>query len=70
MPKQAQFSTAKVRQICQEYPNEFSATPAGELRGNLCNVLVKWDKKFFKENHQKSKQHQGKLKTKSKSQSK
>ena len=63
MAKQAKSSTAKVRQICQEYPDEFSATPARDL-------LVKWDKKFFVESHRKSKQHQRKLETKSKSQSK
>ena len=63
-------STAKVRQICQEYPDEFSATPARELQCNLCEVLVKCDKKFFVESHRKSKQHQRKLETKSKSQSK
>ena len=70
MPKQAKSSIAKVRQTCQEYPDEFSATPAGDLRCNLCDVLVKYDKKFFVESYQKSKQHQGKLETKSKSQSK
>ena len=70
MPKQAKSSIAKVRQTCQEYPNEFLATPAGDLRCNLCDVLVKWDKKFFCGSHQKNKQHQGKLETKSKSQSK
>ena len=32
MPKQAKSSAAKVRQTCQEYPDEFSATPAGDLR--------------------------------------
>ena len=63
MPKQAKSFTAKVRQICQEYPNEFSVTPAGNLRCSLCDVLVKCDKKFFVESHQKSKQHHGKLKT-------
>ena len=70
MPKQAKSSIAKVRQTCQEYPDEFSATPAGDLRCNLCDVLVKCDKKFFVDSHRKSKQHQGKLETKSKSQSK
>ena len=70
MPKQATSSIAKVRQTCQEYPDEFSATPAGDLRCNLYDVLVKCDKKFFVESHRKSKQHQGKLETKSKSQSK
>ena len=70
MPKQAKSSIAKVRQTCQEYPDEFSATPAGDLRCNLCDVLVKCDKKFFVESHRRSKQHQGKLETKSKSQSK
>ena len=70
MLKQAKSSIAKVRQTCQEYPDEFSPTPAGDLRCNLCDVLVKCDKKFFVESHQKSKQHQGKLETKSKSQSK
>ena len=70
MPKQAKSSTAKVRQICQEYPDEFLATPARDLRCNLCDVLVKCDKKFFVESHRKSKQHQRKLETKSKSQSK
>ena len=70
MPKQAKSSTAKVRQICQEYPDEFSSTPARDLRCNLCDVLVKCDKKFFVESHRKTKQHQRKLETKSKSQSK
>ena len=60
MPKQAKSSTAKVRQICQEYPDEFSATPARDLRYN----------QFFVESHRKSKQHQRKLETNSKSQSK
>ena len=70
MPKQAKSSVAKVGQTCQEYPDEFSASPADDLRCNLCNVLVKCDKKFFVESHRKSKQHQGKLEMKSKSQSK
>ena len=70
MPKQAISSTAKVRQICHKYPDEFSATPARDLRCNLFDVLVKCDKKVFVESHQKSKQHQRKLETKSKSQSK
>ena len=70
MPKQAKSSLAKVRQTCHEYPDEFSATPAGDLRCNLCDVLVKCDKKFFVKSHRKSKQHQEKLETKSKSQSK
>ena len=44
--------------------------PARDLRCNLCDVLAKCDKKFFVESHRKSKQHQRKLETKSKSQSK
>ena len=32
MQKQAKSSIAKVRQTCQEYPDEFLATPAGDLR--------------------------------------
>ena len=44
--------------------------PARDLRCDLCDVLVKCDKKFFVESHRKSKQHQRKLETKSKSQSK
>ena len=70
MPKQAKSSTAKVGQICHEYPDEFSATPARDLRCNLCDVLVKCDKKFFVQSHRKSKQHQRILETKNKSQSK
>ena len=70
MPILAKSSTEKVRQICQEYPDEFSATSARDLRCNLCDVLVKGDKKFFVESHRKSKQHQRKFETKSKSQSK
>ena len=69
MPTRAK-STAKVWQIYQEYPEEFSATSAGDLRCNLGDVLVKCDKKFVVEGHRKSKQYQGKLETKSKSQSK
>ena len=70
MPKQAKFSTPKVRQICQEYPDEFLATPTRDLRCNLCDELIKCDKTFFVESHRKSKQHQRKLETKTKSQSK
>ena len=70
MPKQAKSSAAKVKQICQEYPDEFSATPARDLRCNLCDVLVKCDKTFFVKSHRKSKQHQKKLETRSNSQSK
>ena len=70
MPKQAKSSTAKVREICRQYPNESEATPAGDLRCKLCEVFVKCDKKFFVENHQKSKLHQGKSVTTSSSQGK
>ena len=70
LPKQAKSSITKVRQICQKYPDEFSATPARDLRCNLCDVLVKCDKTFFVKSHRKSKQHERKLETKSKSQSK
>ena len=51
----------KVRQTCHEYPDEFSTTLAGDLRCDLCDVLVKCNKKFFVESHRKSKQHQGKF---------
>ena len=70
MPEQAKSSTAKVRERCRQYPNEFEATPAGDLRCKLCEVLVKCDKKFFAESHSKSKLHQGKLVTTSSSQGK
>ena len=70
MPQQAKSFAAKVRQICQEYPDEFSATSARDLRCNLCDVLVRCGEKFFVESHRKSKQHQRKLETKSKFQSK
>ena len=55
MIKQAKSSTAKVREICRQYPNEFEATPAGDLRCKFCDVLVKCDKKFFAESHRKIK---------------
>ena len=41
-----------------------------QLLPATCDVLVKCDKKFFVESHRKSKQHQRKLETKCKSQSK
>ena len=69
MSKQTKASTVKVRQSCWEYPEEISVTPTGDLRCNFCDMLVKCDKKFFVESHQKSKQHQGKSETKSKLQS-
>ena len=47
MPKQAKSSIAKVKQTCQEYPDEFSATPAGDLRCNLCDMLVNATKSFL-----------------------
>ena len=53
MSKQANSSKAKVRQICQEYPDEFLQTPVGDLRCNLCDVLVKCDKKFFVKSQKK-----------------
>ena len=70
MPKQPKSSTAKVMQICNEYPDKFLTTPVSDLWCNLCDVLVKLDKKFFVESHRKSKQHQGKLETNNKSQGK
>ena len=54
----------------KKYTDELSATPARDLRCNLCNVSAKCDKKIFVESHRKSRQHQRKLETKSKSQSK
>ena len=47
MPKQVKSSTTKVRQIFLEYPDEFSATPDGDLQCNLCDVLVKRATKSF-----------------------
>ena len=70
LPKQPKSSTVKVKQICSEYPDEFLATPVGDLRCNLCDESVKCDKKFFVESHRKSKQHQGELETNNKSQGK
>ena len=70
MPKQAKSSTPKVTKICRQYPNEFGETPAGDLRCNFCDVIVKRDKKFFVENHRKSKLHQTKYVTTSSSQRK
>ena len=40
-----------------------------QLLPATCDATFKCDKKFFVESHRKSKQHQGKLETKSKSQS-
>ena len=70
MAKQAKSSTAKVRQIGQDYPDEFLATSVGDKRCNLCHGLVKCYKTFFVESHRKSKLHHGKLQTKIKSQRK
>ena len=71
MPKQAKSSTAKVWQICQEYPNEFSATSARpRLTMQPLRRVSQMRQKVFVESHRKSKQHQRKLETKSKSQSK
>ena len=70
MHKQAKSCTVKVRQICQEYSDKFSATATGDLQFNLCDVLVKCDKNFLGESHRKSKLHLGKLEMKSKSQRK
>ena len=71
MPKQAKSSTAKVRQICHEYPDEFSATPARpRLAMQPLRRVSQMRQKVFVESHQKSKQLQRKLETKSKSQSK
>ena len=61
MPKQAKSSTAKVREISCQYPNEFGKTPAGNLQYNFFDVSVKCYKKFFLESHRKSKLHQAKL---------
>ena len=47
LPKLAKYSIAKVRQICVKHPDEFLATPAGDLHCNLCDVLVKCDEKFL-----------------------
>ena len=70
MSKQAKSTTAKVWEICRQYPNEFRETPAGDLRRNFGGVFVKCNKKFFVESHGKNKLHQAKLVTTSSSQSK
>ena len=71
MPKQAKSSTAKARQICQEYPDEFSATPARpRLAMQPLRRVSQMRQKVFVESHRKTKQHQRKLETKSKSQKK
>ena len=70
MPKQAKPSAARVKEIWYQYPDEFGETPAGDLRCNFCDVLVKCDKNFFAESHQKSKLHQAKLVTTNRSQGK
>ena len=31
MPKQTKSTTAKVREICRQYRNQFGETPAGDL---------------------------------------
>ena len=48
IPKQPKSSTAKVRQICSEYPDEFLATPVGDLRCNLCDVLAEVGSTVYK----------------------
>ena len=68
MRKQAKSSTTKVRKICSQYSNEFLVTPAGHLRCNICDVLVKCDKKLFVASHGKAKHHQAGLQRKSGSQ--
>ena len=70
MPKQAKLTTAKVRKIYRQYPNEFGETPVGDLRCNFCDVLVKCDKRFFVESHRKSKLYQSKMAITSSSQGK
>ena len=55
MPKQTKSSAAKVREICRQYQNEFGASPADDLRCHFCNVLDKYDEKFFVKSHRKSK---------------
>ena len=68
--KQAKSTSAKVREIYRQYTNEFGKTPTGDLRCNVCDVLVKCDKNFFVESHRKSKLYQDKLVTTSSSQDK
>ena len=70
MRRQAKSFKAKVRQIFIQDFNEFLATPAGNLRCNIYKIVVKFGKKFFVENHGKSKHNQAGLQRKSRSQSK
>jgi len=55
MPKQAKSSTVKVRENKPliSYPNEFGATPSGDLRCNFCDVLIKCDKIYCGESPKK-----------------
>ena len=69
MPKQAKSTTAKIREIWRQYLKEFGETPAGDLRCNFCDLLVKCEK-FFCGGSPKSKLHQAKLVTISSSQGK
>ena len=70
MPKQAKSSTAKVRQIFQEYPMSFRQLLPATCDATSATCSSNATKSFFVESHRKSKQHQRKLETKSKSQSK
>jgi len=49
----------------RKYPNEFSATPANNLRCQLCEVDVKYDKTFNVDSHRSTQKHKDGLRRQS-----
>ena len=52
MPKQTKSTTAKVREICRQYRNQFEKTPAGDLL-QLLRHISQMEQKIFMESHRK-----------------
>ena len=58
MPKVKSSLGSKINAIVTEFPAEFTKTPIPQLFCNICNCVVKCDKRFHIDCHRKSRKHQ------------
>ena len=61
MGKTAESKVVKTKRYVKQYPQEFSCNPQNDLYCQLCATIVRCDKRFHVEQHQKSAKHQKKI---------
>ena len=61
MGKTAESKVIKTKRYVKQYPQEFSCNPQNDLYCQLCATIIRCDKSFHVEQHQKSAKHQKKI---------